>query len=199
MMPFQLTHSLSWHTSFQQNTTEHFPFQKISLSTVGYQRDMSDWWLVFCVTEQSLRPIVTLQKALEFHSSISSHHLNNHSQYCVYLPSIYGLRGTRNVEFHTRMHKLRLINTSLESSLSRVQWASMANMDYKRHGAQETVFCALAARPKRCQSVCWSAGLSISPTLWSRARYLKLDLMKSGVATHGSQRMILNRLLIPDL
>ena len=58
--------SLSWFTSVQQNTTEHFPTQEISLSAVGYLCDMSDWWLIFCVTEQCLRPIVTLEKALNY-------------------------------------------------------------------------------------------------------------------------------------
>lgn len=101
---------LSRRTSFQRNTTEHFPFQEISLSTVGYRCDMSDWWLAFCVTERCLKPIVTHQKAFEFYSSISSHHLSNRGQYCVYLASIYGSRGTRshwrgNGEFHSHAHK----------------------------------------------------------------------------------------------
>lgn len=90
-------------------------------------------------------------ESFEFDSSISSHHLSNHSQYCVYLPSIYGSQGPRsnwwgNGEFHTHIHKQRLIKKSLESSLSRVQRAAWTIND------RDTL--ALAVGPKRCLSVC---------------------------------------------
>lgn len=96
MIPFQSTHSLSWRSCFQRNVTERFPSQEISRLTVGRHCDVSDWWLVYRVIERCPRPIVTHQTAKEFHASISSHHLSNHSQYCVHLPCIYGSQGTRS-------------------------------------------------------------------------------------------------------
>lgn len=96
MIFFQLTQSLSGPSSFQQNTTEHFPFQEISLSAVGYRCDMSDWWLFFCVTGQHLRPIVTHRKALSYIPASS----RTTSVTAANTVSIYGLQGTRGHRLH---------------------------------------------------------------------------------------------------